>query len=136
MRHRPVDVFVSISRLAYNKRKWRTQRKEMNRLAEPTNSVDIHTRNKNPRKKGEPSKKRKKEKKRKEKKKREKRTYPESATTLLTPLVGSRKNAKSLEGSHISVIVLGRYPPIECVNDLVICSDFLRNEELENTHMS
>jgi len=45
--------------------------------------------------------------------KKEKGTHPERATTLLTPLVGSRKNAKSLEGSHISVIVLGRYPPIE-----------------------
>ena len=55
-----------------------------------------------------------------------------------TPHTTCRKaeNAKSRKGSHSSVIVLGRYLPIECVNDLVIYSDLLRSEELENDDMS
>ena len=58
------------------------------------------------------------------------RTYPLSATMHLAPLVGSRKNAKSREGSQSSVSVLGRYPPIECVIDLVIWRDLRRRLEL------
>lgn len=36
------------------------------------------------------------------------KTHPLSATMQRAPLVGSRRNAKSREGSHISVNVLGR----------------------------
>ena len=56
-------------------------------------------------------------------------TYPDNATMLRAPLVGSRKKAKSRDGSHISVSVLGRYPPTECVRLFVRCIDrFLKLE--------
>jgi len=48
---------------------------------------------------------------------------PERATILRAPLDGNRRDAKSREGSHISVNVLGRYPPTECVKLFVICID-------------
>jgi len=52
------------------------------------------------------------------------KSHPERATIVLAPLTGKRRNAKSRLGSHISVRVLGRYPPTECVNVFVICIDF------------
>ena len=52
------------------------------------------------------------------------------ATIHRAPLVGSRRNAKSREGSHISVNVFGRYPPTECVKVFVICIDFRRRLDL------
>ena len=85
-----------------------------------TNGVDIHSA------KGKPTK-------RENKNKRKRKTNPESATILLTT---SRKAEKSKVNSKAptSLMVLGRYPPIECVNDLVIWGDFLRNEELEKSN--
>ena len=49
---------------------------------------------------------------------------------LRAPLVGNRKKAKSRDGSHISVSVLGRYPPTECVRLFVRCIDRFRKLEL------
>jgi hypothetical protein len=58
------------------------------------------------------------------------RTYPLKATTQREPLVGSRRKAKSLEGSHISVTALGRYVPTEAVRFFVRFSDRLRRLDL------
>lgn len=57
-------------------------------------------------------------------------TYPLNATTQREPLVGSRRNAKSLEGSHISVTALGRYVPTEAVRFFVRFNDRLRKLDL------
>lgn len=54
---------------------------------------------------------------------------PDNATMLRAPLVGSRRKAKSRDGSHISVSVLGRYPPTECVRLFVRCIDRFRRLE-------
>jgi hypothetical protein len=51
------------------------------------------------------------------------RTHPLKATIHRAPLVGSLRNAKSLEGSHISVRVFGRYPPTDDVIFFVKCND-------------
>jgi hypothetical protein len=57
-------------------------------------------------------------------------TYPLKATIQREPLVGSRRKAKSLEGSHISVTALGRYVPTEAVRFFVRFSDRLRRLDL------
>jgi hypothetical protein len=63
-------------------------------------------------------------------------TYPLNATTHRAPLVGSLRKAKSREGSHISVSVFGRYPPIEYVRLFVICIDLLRRIDLQAQSVS
>lgn len=63
-------------------------------------------------------------------------TYPLRATTHRAPLVGSRRNAKSRDGSHISVSVFGRYPPMECVRLFVTCIDLRRRLELPRRYQS
>lgn len=60
-------------------------------------------------------------------------TRPLRATIHLAPLVGKRRNAKSLEGSHISVSVFGRYPPMECEMLFVIWRDFRRRLDLHES---
>ena len=52
------------------------------------------------------------------------------------PLVGSLRKAKSLDGSHISVSVFGRYPPIDDVIFFVKCIDRLRKFDLIITQNS
>ena len=49
--------------------------------------------------------------------------HPLSDTMHRAPLVGSRRKAKSREGSHTSVSALGRYPPTDDVIFFVRCSD-------------
>jgi hypothetical protein len=58
------------------------------------------------------------------------RTHPLIATMQRAPLVGSLRWAKSRAGSHISVSVLGRYPPTDDVSVLVRCSERRRTDEL------
>src|SRR6267142_4938693 len=50
-------------------------------------------------------------------------THPLRATIHRAPLVGSLRNAKSRDGSHISVSVFGRYPPTDDVMFFVRCND-------------
>ena len=61
------------------------------------------------------------------------RMYPLSATTQRTPLTGSFKKAKSLEGSHISVNVFGRYPPTDEVMFFVKFIDLRIKNFLDRT---
>jgi hypothetical protein len=44
-----------------------------------------------------------------------------------------RSNSKKKQKKETQKNKQQKYPPIECVNDLVTCSDF-RNEELEKTN--
>jgi len=48
-----------------------------------------------------------------------------------TPATGNFKKAKSLCGSHISVNVLGKYPPTDPANDRPIVNDFFLNIPLK-----
>ena len=63
-------------------------------------------------------------------KNRSNQTHPLIATTHLAPLTGNFKYAKSLEGSHISVSVLGKYPPTLDVIFFVSFSDRRRRNDL------
>ena len=56
--------------------------------------------------------------------------YPLIATMHFAPLVGNLRWAKSREGSHISVNVLGKYPPTDEVRVLVRFNDRLRTLDL------
>lgn len=58
------------------------------------------------------------------------KTHPLKATMQRLPDVGNFRNAKSLEGSHISVSVLGRYPPMLPAIPLVRPSDLRLREDL------
>jgi hypothetical protein len=57
-------------------------------------------------------------------------THPLSATMHRVPLVGSRRKAKSRDGSQTSVSAVGRYPPTEDVMFFVRCNDRRRKLEL------
>ena len=57
-------------------------------------------------------------------------THPLNATMHRVPDVGSFRCAKSRDGSHISVSVFGKYPPMLPAMPLVIPRDLRRREDL------